>query len=44
MNDKAGQTRQAAVTPFDTAKLDRLMEEAGIDVIVGLHAVSPRCA
>lgn len=34
MNDNAGQTRQAAVTPFDTAKLDRFMEEAGIDVIV----------
>ncbi|AIC30932.1 Xaa-Pro aminopeptidase protein (plasmid) [Rhizobium etli bv. mimosae str. IE4771] len=34
MNDNAGQTRQPTVAPFDTAKLDRLMEEAGIDVIV----------
>ncbi len=33
MNINASETRPA-VPPFDTAKLDRLMEEAGIDVIV----------
>jgi len=34
MQESAQHTPEASAIPFDTAKLDRLMEEAGIDVLL----------